>query len=182
MVDDINNSVSNNNSNLSADSCDFLYSIRRGRTGATGPTGPTGPTGAAAISEFAHFTSCCNTLNDGTTINISLAPNNLQGNITHPTPNTIGLEPGNYLINYTFSAIISGSDSYVQITPIYNGSAQTQDSSTDYRPYINATVHTIRTFIINVPVSTTLSFRLNTNDPNGVSNSNFAVSVIRLSN
>ena len=93
-----------------------------GPAGGVGPTGPTGPAGIPPDDVFASYVNYQYPLVRGSQLLLFPDVADPTGQITQPTPTTVALEPGYYLISYAVSAFFRQAN-YMQVTPSYNGTS-----------------------------------------------------------
>ena len=93
-----------------------------GPQGLQGPTGPTGPAPDLPDDVFASFIGSSETFTNGAQLFLFPAISDPTGNITESDLMHVQLEAGYYLVSYSVSAIFN-DPSYMQVTPVYNGTA-----------------------------------------------------------
>ena len=93
-----------------------------GPTGPAGETGPTGPQAAAPEDIFASFIDFAERFIDGNQLTLVPSITDPTGNIGETDLTHVSLKAGYYLVSYSVSAVLR-DPGYMQITPVYNGSA-----------------------------------------------------------
>lgn len=109
---------------------------------------------------FASFLATGRTLPNDTDLPLSEVIADPTGNIKPTTATAITLQPGYYKINYFVSASLAEAG-YLQVTPVYNGAAHLEYAALDNTTTDNELAIMNRSFIIQVPVATSLYFVIN---------------------
>ncbi len=138
----------------------------QGNTGAMGPQGiqgPMGPTGASGNGIFASFINFGALFTNAAVIPMGSSITDPTGNIQLTSADTITLQPGYYSISYEVSGILR-TDTYMQITPYYNGKAHLEHGVYFKTGTTNASAFGAVTFIIEVVNQTIFNLTYNSTE------------------
>lgn len=135
--------------------------------------------GPSGLASYVSYVGTLGTVTTGTTLPIT--PVVTEGESVNTSGTSVVLAPGDYEIIYTFSGTLAATDTFFTVTPVVNGSSQTQYSTTYSNGSEVITTNTVsRAFIVSSASTSTLYFVLTTDAADGVTDVNFTVTVKKL--
>ena len=131
----------------------------QGPVGPQGEQGPTGPAGAAAAPAddvFAAFIGSSELFHNGTQLQLFPEVQDPTGAITGTDLSHVQLAAGQYLVNYSVSAIFN-APGYMQVTPFYDGTAHLETGVYFATTANGSTACGAASFILTAPAPTVFS-------------------------
>ena len=131
----------------------------QGPAGPQGEQGPTGPAGVAAAPPddvFAAFIGSSELFHNGTQLQLFPEVQDPTGAITESDLSHVQLAAGQYLVNYSVSAIFN-APGYMQVTPFYDGTAHLETGVYFATTANGSTACGAASFILTAPAPTVFS-------------------------